>query len=1079
MDFRWILIIALLSVRDTFCETFASVPSASIAPSEVDCQPYVEKAIKELVTPEPIGSTGRDQNIQNEIPTSGSTPNDDVTSSSSQDGNSPDDSRSSTPPEPEKFKKEEETTRDEVNLSEGVSEINEIENNVNAVIDAEEIHPLEITEKNQTYKTEEEDSEIEIVSEEEENLENNNISAIGNEIIEPEKETLPIILDKDVLNNNVEIIIDVEDIKIKNADKIVEPIVTKIQVEKTIETTNVDNKMETPKQLFKGTKKRNPKYWKFDPDDEPENSVPIVKQKPKRNLKYWKIDPDEFPLEQTPKPVETPKLRNPKYWKIDPEEEKLFKLAEAKKTEEKIKPVPQKQKRNPKYWKFDPDEEKIEVDNEKHSIIDNTSKQSSNQIFKGTKKRNPKYWKFDPDEYEDEIKKEPVAKVKRNPKYWKFDPDNEHDEPKKIDEENKMEKDTHKKNKYWKLDEPTEDIKIIDNKEEDKPKQNKYWKTNESTKDTKKIDQKEEDKSKQNNKYWKTNEPNEDTKTIDPKDEEKPKKNKYWKTEEVENIIPNENIKQEEPIAKKNKYWKAEETEKQKEVKDEETSKKNKYWNTDEKPVDPVKEKLIETQRSMYWKLDEEEKSSKWEKQTKKENVKTTEDEVTVEEYLPEEDLTMDEVVPKNLRNKSHIKQTLKIGENTAQHDSFLSKVVDSTLKELKKVYEVAIKPLEMTFKYRDLSNRHFGEPEIFSKPLILFMGPWSGGKSSIVNYLLDIEHSQFALRTGAEPSPAYFNIMMYNNREAILDGTQLAADWTFSGLQKFGQGLLDKLRGLKLPHPLLEKVNIVEIPGILEMRKHVDRVFPFNDVCQWFIDRADMIFLVYDPAKLDVGPETEAILDQLKGREYQTRILLNKADKIRAEELMRIQGTLIWNISPLMSSAEPPVIYSVSLWSNPYEIGSPARLLHSQELSFLKDIRSAIDRRVENKIASARRFAVRVRNHAKMVDCYLTTYYNHKSFFANRKTVSDDIIENPQNYHIYEGLSTLTNISRYDLPDPDVYRDFFRLNPVYEFKRLSDTCTYFRGCPINKLDMAIAYDLPDLIGQYKRQEEQLVTEVP
>jgi len=57
-------------------------------------------------------------------------------------------------------------------------------------------------------------------------------------------------------------------------------------------------------------------------------------------------------------------------------------------------------------------------------------------------------------------------------------------------------------------------------------------------------------------------------------------------------------------------------------------------------------------------------------------------------------------------------------------------------------------------------------------------------------------------------------------------------------------------------------------------MRKHVDRVFPFNDVCQWFIDRADMIFLVYDPAKLDVGPETEAILDQLKGREYQVNII-------------------------------------------------------------------------------------------------------------------------------------------------------------------------------------------------------------
>ena len=58
-----------------------------------------------------------------------------------------------------------------------------------------------------------------------------------------------------------------------------------------------------------------------------------------------------------------------------------------------------------------------------------------------------------------------------------------------------------------------------------------------------------------------------------------------------------------------------------------------------------------------------------------------------------------------------------------------------------------------------------------------------------------------------------------------------------------------------------------------MEVRKQVSRVFPFNDACQWFIDRADIIFLVYDPSKLDVGPETEAILDQLKGRESQVYI--------------------------------------------------------------------------------------------------------------------------------------------------------------------------------------------------------------
>lgn len=64
------------------------------------------------------------------------------------------------------------------------------------------------------------------------------------------------------------------------------------------------------------------------------------------------------------------------------------------------------------------------------------------------------------------------------------------------------------------------------------------------------------------------------------------------------------------------------------------------------------------------------------------------------------------------------------------------------------------------------------------------------------------------AIDLGAEPSPAYFNILMHGQEEEVLDGTQLAADWTFSGLQKFGQGMLDRLRGLKLNSKLLEKVS-------------------------------------------------------------------------------------------------------------------------------------------------------------------------------------------------------------------------------------------------------------------------------
>ncbi|VEN56327.1 unnamed protein product, partial [Callosobruchus maculatus] len=569
----------------------------------------------------------------------------------------------------------------------------------------------------------------------------------------------------------------------------------------------------------------------------------------------------------------------------------------------------------------------------------------------------------------------------------------------------------------------------------------------------------------------------ESTEKEDSKVEEEESKEETAEEEQEEEKQESEALQSEEGDSKESEPIVAEQEEK---------SEEGEHESKEDEETTGVKSEENDTQETesketgageSHENLDEPEADSKSE--SKKEEITESEEKSEEQESSDEkteevvvEDLTIDVEVPSDLRPREHVEQLLKLDDHSSETEEIVNHISEVTLRELKKLYENAIKPLEVLYKYRDLSNRHFGDAEIFSKPLVLFMGPWSGGKSSIINYLVNNEYNETSLRTGAEPSPAYFNILMYGEEPEILDGTELMADYTFSGLQKFGQGLEERLRGVKLPAKLLEKVNIVEIPGILEVRKQVSRLFPFNDACQWFIDRSDIIFLVYDPSKLDVGPETEAILDQLKGREHQTRIVLNKADQVKPEELMRVQGSLIWNISPLMSSPQPPVMYTVSLWSRPYESWAPVRLLQAQERAFLRDLRGAIDKRIENKIASARRFAVRVRNHAKMVDCYLTTYYNHKSVFGNRKQVAEEIIEHPQNYHIYEGLSTLTNISRYDLPDPDVYRDFFRLNALYEFQQLSATCTYFRGCPINRLDVAIAYDLPELVGTHKKMVE-------
>ena len=136
---------------------------------------------------------------------------------------------------------------------------------------------------------------------------------------------------------------------------------------------------------------------------------------------------------------------------------------------------------------------------------------------------------------------------------------------------------------------------------------------------------------------------------------------------------------------------------------------------------------------------------------------------------------------------------------------------------------------------------------------------------------------------------------------------------------------------------------------------------------------------MVYDYTKLDIGPEAEALLDQLKGREsqvsankkkiwemngtknflFKVRIILNKADEITANELFKIQNNLVWNVSPHMATLEPPRLYAGSFWSHPYKDGAPKELLQNQEASLLRDIRDAMNKRVENRIATARRFAV------------------------------------------------------------------------------------------------------------------------
>ena len=269
------------------------------------------------------------------------------------------------------------------------------------------------------------------------------------------------------------------------------------------------------------------------------------------------------------------------------------------------------------------------------------------------------------------------------------------------------------------------------------------------------------------------------------------------------------------------------------------------------------------------------------------------------------------------------------------------------------------------------------------------------------------------------------------------------------------------------MPYRLLQKVTFVDTPGIIENRKQQERGYPFNEVTKWFVDRADLIFVVFDPTKLDVGTELESLFRQLKGRESQIRLILNKADTLNMQELMRVYGALFWNLAPLINVTEPPRVYTGSFWAKPFMQNASGDLFIKEETSLLLDLHETIVNRVENKVAFLRKHAILVRIHALIVDKYLQVFNEQMSRFYSNDELLQSLIENPERYRIFQSVLSESLVSKYDLPPAEEYMEFFSMNALNNFKPLSSHCQYFGGCVMDKLTETINERLPRILDGF------------
>ncbi|CAH1776310.1 unnamed protein product, partial [Owenia fusiformis] len=415
------------------------------------------------------------------------------------------------------------------------------------------------------------------------------------------------------------------------------------------------------------------------------------------------------------------------------------------------------------------------------------------------------------------------------------------------------------------------------------------------------------------------------------------------------------------------------------------------------------------------------------------------------------------------MRTRDHIKDYLQLTKQDNQTEK-----IRTILNRLTDIYHTSIQPMAEAYRFNDIHKNIITDGEMHSKPLLLFLGPWSTGKSSMINYLVGIEDSDHKLYTGAEPTTSDFTVVMNGPKYKAVEGIVLATDSNrpFSALEKFGQGFLEKFQGVEMPHKILEKVTIMDTPGIIENRKQQERGYPFNEVCQWMIDRADLIFVVFDPTKLDVGKELEMLFQQLKGRESQIRIILNKADSISQQELMRVYGALFWSLAPLINVTEPPRVYTGSFWGRAFKDNTNHQLFYDEEISLLNDINQMIQNRLEHKIAFIRKHAQLVRIHALLVNEYLKVFNEKNSVFGDTEELIREIVNYPNRFNIFQKIISSNGVSKYDIPSPDIYREFFSINAINSFLSLTKHCSYFDGCLYDNLNDAIKKQLPGLLQE-------------
>ena len=379
-------------------------------------------------------------------------------------------------------------------------------------------------------------------------------------------------------------------------------------------------------------------------------------------------------------------------------------------------------------------------------------------------------------------------------------------------------------------------------------------------------------------------------------------------------------------------------------------------------------------------------------------------------------------------------------------------------LRGLARLYRRKILPLEIASRYG-----HFGSPPLSpsdfdAPPMILLLGQYSVGKTSFIKYLLGRDFP--GIRIGPEPTTDRFTAVLWGHQDKVIPGAALCsqAHRPFTGLNPFGNNFLSRMEGSELDAPILKNVTLVDTPGILSGQKQRARNYDYEGVMKWFAERSDLIIIMFDAYKLDISDELKRVMHLLTAHSDKIRIVLNKADSVSTQQLMRVYGALMWQLGKVMNTPEVARVYMGSFWDVPLQNTDQAELLNREEMDLLHDITAlpqyAVMRRINEMVKRAR---------SVKVHAYIIHYL--------RKQLPYTWGKREKQKRLIDRLDSefLAAARRYGLPKGD----FPPLEPMRQaLKEIKDLSEFPKLDKkfVREMDKVFSVDIPELLEKARHQ---------